>query len=166
MADSVAAMLILALLLVVITLMARATIAGGTMMDLASKAAFDRAEDRARTNISVTSVTASGTSVTVKLKNTGATSVADFDKMDFIISYVSSSATVITRLTHTAGTLAADQWKRTSISPDTLEPNTWNESETLTLDALLGNTLDSASTGTVAVVTPHGVDALGFFTVP
>ena len=166
MGDSVASMLILGLLLVVIALMARATITGGNLIDLASKAAFDRAEDRARTNISVTSVTASGTSVTVKLNNTGATSVTDFDKMDFIISYVSSSATVITHLTHTAGTLAADQWKRTSISPDNLEPNTWNDSETLTLDALLASTLDSASTGTVVVVTPHGVDALGFFTVP
>ena len=166
MGDSVASMLILGLLLVVIALMARATITGGNLMDLASKAAFDRAEDRARTNISVTSVTASGASVTVKLKNTGATSVAEFDKMDFIITYVASGATVITYLTYTAGTLAADQWKRTSISPDNLEPNTWNKPETLTLDALLSNTLDSASIGTVAVVTPHGVDALGFFTVP
>ena len=127
MADSVAAMLLLALVLAVMTIMARATITGGTMVDLASKAAFDRAEDRARTNISVTSVTASGASVTVKLKNTGATSVTEFDKMDFIITYVASGATVITHLTYTEGTLEADQWKRTSISPDNLEPNTWNE---------------------------------------
>ena len=161
MASNVAAMLMLALLLSIVTMMARSIIVSSGVMERASTAALDRAEDRAKTNLSVTSATAAGSNVQVKLKNTGATSISDFSKMDFIITYVSTAGggtTVTKRLTYTTGVLAADQWKTTSISPDNLEPNTWNRSETLTLDALLSGTLQSGTSSTVAIATPEGVD--------
>jgi len=169
MGDNVAGILVLALLLAVIALMGRAIIVSNTLMDITRRAAFERAEARAKTNFTITTTTASGTNITVAIKNTGETPIADLKAMDFIVEYTSTAGggtKVITWLNYTTGTLAADEWKKTSISPDNLEQNVWNERETLTLDALLSGTLQSATKGTVSIATPAGVSGTAFFTVP
>ncbi|MCH7662371.1 MAG: hypothetical protein IH859_00685, partial [Chloroflexi bacterium] len=66
MASNVAAMLILALLLSVITLMARSTIVSSGVMDRATRAALDRAASRAKTNFSIESVTVFGLALHTK----------------------------------------------------------------------------------------------------
>ncbi len=169
MGDSLASILVLSLLIVLISLSARAYFVGGTIVHLAEKDAFVRTEERARTDFRIKSLASSGSDLTVTVKNEGIVSFSDFAHMDFIVKYVATAGggtTVITRLTYTTGALAPDQWKKTSITPDNLEPNVWNRTETLTLDALLANTLQSGSTGTVTVATPNGVSATSFFTVP
>ena len=93
MASNVAAMLILALLLSIITLMARSTIVSSQVMEVATREALDRAAERAKTNFSIESIAAYGTTITVQLENTGATSASDFAHMDFIASYVSGGST-------------------------------------------------------------------------
>ena len=169
MAGNVAGMLLLALLLSVIVLMAQATIVSSALMEFTQRAAFQRAEARAKTNFTITSITASGSNITVAIKNTGETSIADFKDMDFIVEYTSTAGggtKVITWLNYTTGTLAADEWKKTSISPDNLEQNVWNERETLTLDALLSGTLQGGTEGTVSITTPAGVSGTAYFIVP
>ena len=169
MGDSLAAVLVLALLIVFISLGTRAYLVGDTVVRLAEKEAFDRTEKRARTDFRIEVSAPSGSSLTVTVKNEGIVSFSDFAHMDFIVKYVSTAGggtTVITWLTYTTGVLAADEWKKTSITPDNLEPNVWNRTETMTLDALVANTLQSGTTGTLTVVTPNGVAATGFFTVP
>ena len=169
MGDSVASILVLSLLIVFISLGTRAYLVGDTIIRLAEKDAFVRTEELARTDFRIKISTSSGSDLTVTVKNEGIVSFSDFADMDFIVKYVATAGggtTVITRLTYTTGVLAADQWKKTSITPDNLEPNVWNRTETLTLDALLGNTLQSGTTGTVTVATPNGVAATSFFTVP
>ena len=81
MGDNVAGILVLGLLLTVIALMGRATIASNTLMDFAQRAAFERAEARAKTNFTITSTTASGSNITVAIKNTDETSIADIEDM-------------------------------------------------------------------------------------
>ena len=168
MGENIATMLILALLITAMGLMARATIVSNRLLNDVTREAFERAEDRAKSSFSIETVAASGTGITVTVKNTGATAVADFERMDFIVKYVASGsgATVIERLTYTESTLAADEWEKTSISPDNLETNVWNRTETLTITSLLSNTLQSASTGFISVGTPIGVARVAFFTVP
>lgn len=157
MASNVAAMLILALLLSIITLMARSTIVSSGVMNRATTAALDRAAERANTNFSIESVTVFGTTITVKLTNTGATSTSDFAHMDFIASYVSGGSAVATRLAYTEGALGSDQWIKSSITPDNLEKDVWNETEILTLDGRLSSSPDTSTTSTIAVGTPDGV---------
>ena len=157
MASNVAAMLILALLLSVITLMARSTIVSSGVMDRASTAAIDRATSRAHTNFTIESVTVFGTTVTIKLKNTGSTSASDYTHMDFIVDYVGGGDTKIARLTYTESGLLADEWKKSSISPDNLEEDVWNQTEILTIDGRLSATPDRTTTATFAVGTPDGV---------
>jgi len=169
MGDNVAGILVLGLLLTVIALMSRATIASNTLMDFTGRAAVDRAEVRAKTNFTITSTTASGSNITVAIKNTGETSIADFENTSFIIEYTSTAGggtKVVTWLNYTTGTLAVDEWKKTTISPDNLEQNVWNETETLTHDGLLNGTLQSGTKGTVSIATPGGVSGTAYFTVP
>jgi hypothetical protein len=71
MASTVAAMLILGLLLTVITLIGRTTIVTSEVMERSRTAALDRAVERAKTNFSIESITVNDTAIRVKLKNTG-----------------------------------------------------------------------------------------------
>ena len=157
MASNVAAMLILALLLSIVTMMARSIIVSNGVMERASTAALVRAESRAKTNFSIESITVFGTTVTIQLKNTGSTPATDFARMDFIADYVSGASTTIARLTYTEGALFADQWKKSSISPDNLEKDVWNQTETLTLYGRLSSSPDTSTSATFAVGTPDGV---------
>ena len=111
---------------------------------------------RQDTNFSIESVTANGTAIRLVLKNTGSTSATDFAHMDFIADYVGGGPTISKSLTYTEGLLGADQWRKTFISPDNLEKDVWNETETLTLDARLTTSTDVSTTATVAVGTPDG----------
>ena len=169
MAGNIAGMMVLALLLTVIALMGRVTIVSSTLMEFSQRAAFERAEVRAKTNFTITSATANGSDITVTIKNTGEISIADFKDMDFIVEYTSTAGggtKVVTWLNYTTETLAVDEWKKTSISPDNLEQNVWNETETLTLDILLSGTLQSGTEGTVSIATPAGVSGTAYFIVP
>jgi len=157
MGSTIAAMLILGLLLTVITLIGRTTIVTSEVMERSRTAALNRATERAKTNFSIESVTANGTAIRLVLKNTGSTSATDFAHMDFIADYVGGGFTISKRLTYTEGLLGADQWRKTSISPDNLEPGVWNETEILTLDARLTTSTDVTTTATIAVGTPDGV---------
>jgi len=152
-----AAMLILGLLLSVITLIGRSTIISSEIMERASTAAIERSVARSNTNFSVESATVFGTTITTKLKNTGSTSASDFTHMDFIADYVAGGSSVISRLTYTTSGLLADQWKKNSISPDTLEQDVWNKTETLELVARLSSSPDVTTTATFGVGTPDGV---------
>ena len=152
-----AAILILGLLLSVITLIGRSTIVSSGVMERASTAAIERASARAKTNFSIESITVNGTSIRVKLKNTGSTPASDFTHMDFVADYVGGGSAISKHLTYTEGTLGADEWRKTSILPDNLEEDVWNGTEILTLDARLTTSTDVSTTATIAVGTPDGV---------
>ena len=163
---NVAALLVLAALLVMLTVLPRASIVSHTLVSLNMREAADRAGERARTNFSIQSatVTGGGADLTLQVKNEGLTSVSDFAAIDFIVDYTDvGSAQVIARLTYTAGALGNNQWKKTSISPAVFEPGAWNPGETMTLDAKLSPAQRSCGTGMVAVATPNGVSAAGSF---
>ena len=152
-----AAILILGLLLSVITLIGRSTIVSSGVMERASTAAIERASARAKTNFSIESITVNGTSIRVKLKNTGSTPASDFTHMDFVADYVGGGSAISKHLTYTEGTLGADEWRKTSILPDNLEEDVWNGTEILTLDARLTTSTDVSTTAPIAVGTPDGV---------
>ena len=96
-----AAILILGLLLSVITLIGRSTIVSSGVMERASTAAIERASARAKTNFSIESITVNGTSIRVKLKNTGFTPASDFTHMDFVADYVGGGSAISKHLTYT-----------------------------------------------------------------
>tara|TARA_Y100000758_G_scaffold200808_1_gene143444 strand:- start:85 stop:579 length:495 start_codon:yes stop_codon:yes gene_type:complete len=102
--------------------------------------------------------------LTVELKNTGFTTIFDFSQMDFIVEYLDSlDNEVITRLTYTTGALGNNEWTKTSISPDGFQPNTWDPSESVVLDAKLSPTQKAGTIAAITVSTPSGVSAISSF---
>ena len=131
-----------------------------TAVGLTSKEAVDRAGERARTNFAVVSAESGADTLKLELKNTGITSIYDYAGMDFIVDYtLTSDERVITSLTYTTGTLGDNEWQRTSLIPDDYQPNAWDPTEIITMDAKLSPTQKSDSQATVTVTSPNGVSA-------
>ena len=160
MGTSVAALIVLAVLITAVVLMARSTIVSNTVVGLATKSAVDRSGERARTMFITEAVTGSGSNLTLQVKNTGITSIWDFPHMDFIVTYTEPAGggtTVVSWLPFTEGGLGDNQWTMTIITPDDIEPGIWNPGERMTLDAVLAPPRKVGTIGTVAVGTPNGI---------
>jgi hypothetical protein len=169
----IAGLMIMSLVIMVVSFMLEAATSSDLMTTSAATQTIDSTGDRTRTNLEFVSTSEIVGELTVNLKNTGFTSVYDFSKMDFFVEYVDSvDNLVITRLTYTTGALANNEWKVTSITPDGFQPNAWNPSETIILDAKLSPAQKAWTTSTTTVVTPNGVAAVtpfgpdGFFWFP
>jgi len=169
----IAGLMVIALVIMVVSFMSQASIASDLATTSAATQTIDSTGDRTRTNLEFVSTSETVGDLTVVLKNTGFTPVYDFSQMDFIVEYVDSvDNLVITRLTYTTGALGNNEWKKTSISPDGFQPNAWDPSEVLTLDAKLFPAQKAWTTSTTTVVTPNGVAAVtpwgpdGFFWFP
>lgn len=169
----IAGLMIISLVIMVVSFMLQAATTSDLLTTNAATQTIDSTGDRTRTNLEFVSTSEIVGELTVNLKNTGFTSVYDFSKMDFFVEYVDSlDNLVITRLTYTTGALANNEWKLTSITPDGFQPNAWNPSETIILDAKLSPAQKAWTTSTTTVVTPNGVAAVtpfgpdGFFWFP
>lgn len=169
----ISGLMIITLAIMVLTLMSQVSVTSELETTTAATQTIDSVGDRSRTNIEFVRTSEIVGELTVDLKNTGFTPVYDFSHMDFIVEYIDSSDVVyVTRLTYTNGALANNEWKLTSIAPDSFQPNAWNPSEVITLDAKLSPAQKAWTTSTTTVVTPNGVAAVtpfgpdGFFWFP
>ena len=136
----------------------RTTLFGNVITDSAMKQATQLAGERARTIISIQATTGDNDPVTltVELKNTGATSITDFEDMDVVVQYPGGSG-LPQRLTYTESSSAASgQWNQSLTSTsDKFEPGLFNPGETMIIEAKPSTTEDE--TGRVTVATPNGV---------
>jgi len=161
---NVAGLMVLSLAIIILSLMTQVAISSSTDVGLSSTQSVDRAGERARTDLEMVRTLGGGGILRVQVKNTGLTSVYDYPNMDFIVDYLDpAGAQVIARLTYTTGTLADNQWKKTSITPNDYQPGAWNPTEIITLDAKLNPTQKSDTIATVSVATPNGVAAVSAF---
>ena len=157
MAVNIAGVIVIGVLIVVLSVMARTSIVSITVVGLSTLQGNDLIGEQTRTRLEFVSAQGGASDLTVKVKNTGLTSVFDYTEMDFIIEYLDSSSNQIsTHLTYTTGALANNEWKKNSISPDTHQPEAWDPNETITLDAQISPAQKADSTSTVRVVTPNG----------
>ena len=164
MAVNIAGVIVIGVLIVVLTVLARTSIVSTTLVGFSTFQGTDLTGARARTKLEFVSAQGGAGDLTLNIKNTGLTSVFNFAGMDVIVDYVDSSdIPVSTHLTYTTGVLANNEWKKTSITPDTYQPNAWNPNETITLDALISPIQKPDSTATVSVVTPNGVAVIWSF---
>ncbi|MBQ10973.1 MAG: hypothetical protein CMJ45_05425 [Planctomyces sp.] len=160
----VAGLMIITLAILVLTLMSQVAVTSELETTSAATETIDSTGDRARTNMEFVDSSAAFGELTVELKNTGFTTVFDFSQMDFIVEYLDSSDNeVITRLTYTTGALGNNEWTKTSISPDGFQPNAWDPSESVVLDAKLSPTQKAETIAAITVSTPSGVSAISSF---
>ena len=164
MAVNIAGVIVVGVLIVVLSVMARTAIVATTTVGVSAHLSNDLTDERGRTKLEFVGAVGGAGDLTLKIKNTGHTSVFDFAAMDVIVEYVDSPANQLsTHLTYTTGVLANNEWKKTSISPDTYQPNAWNPNETITIDVLLSPAQKTDTTATVRVSTPNGVTAAWAF---
>ena len=160
----IAGLMVITLALMVLTLMSQVSVTSELETTNAATQTIDSTGDRARTNMEFVDNSAAVGELTVELKNTGFTTVFDFSEMDFIVEYLDSSDNeIITRLTYTTGALSNNEWKMTSIVPDGFQPNAWDPSENVTLDAKLNPTQKAGTIAAITVATPSGVSAISSF---
>ena len=130
-------------------------------------AATLRQMDQLNTRLRVTGTAASGAgcdTFTATVTNPGETSIEDFGKMDLIADYTGTgSDKVAARLAYISGALAANQWRVSSIAPDTRDPNTWNPRETATFEFKVDPALSSTVSGAMVLATPFGVSDSAYF---
>ena len=160
----IAGLMIISLAILVLTLMSQVAVTSELETTGAATLTIDSTGDRARTNMEfVDSFVAVG-ELTVEFKNTGFTTIFDFSQMDFIVEYLDSLDNgVITRLTYTTGALGNNEWTKTSIVPDGFQPDAWDPSESITLDAKLSPVQKAGTIAAITMATPSGVAAMSSF---
>jgi hypothetical protein len=160
----IAGLMIIGLAILVLTLMSQVAVTSELETTGAATQTIGATGDRARTNMEFVDSSAAVGELTVELKNTGFTTIFDFSKMDFIVEYLDSADNkIITRLTYTTGALGNNEWTKTSISPDGFQPDAWDPSESITLDAKLSPTQKAGTIAPITVSTPSGVAAISSF---
>ena len=160
MAVNIAGVIVVGVLIVVLSVLARTSIVATTLIGRSTFEGNEMSGDQARTKLAFVSAQGGSGDITLKVKNTGLTSVFDFVRMDFVVEYVDASDNAVsTHLTYTPGVLANNEWKKISISPDSYQPNAWDPNEIITLDALISPTQKTDSTARVSVATPNSVSA-------
>ncbi|HEU0021444.1 MAG TPA: hypothetical protein VFR55_07215 [Dehalococcoidia bacterium] len=123
-------------------------------------------EARLESGLSVQSISASSADCGVftgpyvaGVANTGDLLYTDFSKMDALIDYRDSgSAPVAKRLTYGV------DWSVASITPDNLDPNSWNPNETALVNFTVSPALDLQTRGRLVLMTPQGVFDSAYFT--
>jgi hypothetical protein len=94
-----------------------------------------------------------------EVANTGNSPVADFSKMDVLIDYRDAgNAPVVQRLTYDV------DWSVAGISPDNVDPNSWNPGETASVNFSASPALDLQTRGRLVLMTPQGVSDSAYFT--
>lgn len=119
------------------------------------------------TDINATDINADETHIFVSLYNTGSTKIGDFDYMDVIVKYSSTSGTVKTiwiPYQEDAGT-SKNKWAVGDISPGLVNPGIFDPDEEMELDILLEDSLENGSTNWIMVATPNGARTSGYFKV-
>ena len=123
--------------------------------------AAERRTERVETLVSINSAKQGEphcANFTVEVDNPGQTSVADFSEMDFVAEYTGRDATnQATHLQYVSSIPAANQWTLSSITPDTLNPNTWDPEEKATFSFKLAPAMDAATPGSLTIGTPLAV---------
>ena len=127
--------------------------------------AEERAVERVRSDITITSITVTGPRVDVIVRNDGATSVVDFSRMDVVVQYQSGGSNLIKWIPYTTGSPQPNNtWTVLAISSDVIDPGVLNTGESMTIRVRLSPAVGSGTSNWVQVTTELGISASLFFT--
>lgn len=124
-----------------------------------------RSVERVRSDISLTSIDASGSDIDVTVQNDGATEVVDFSRMDVVVQYTGGGTTYVKYLDFTTESAPQpdDSWRVLSINNDVIDPRVLNGGESMTVRLVLNPVADSGSHW-LQVTTELGISTASFFT--
>jgi hypothetical protein len=128
--------------------------------------AEEQSIERVRSDIEITSISASGSDVDVTVQNTGATDIVDFSKMDVVLQYVGGSQNNIRYISFTTeGAPQPDNtWRVILVTNDVVDPGVLNQGESMTVRIKLNPAPDASSSHWVQITTELGISVASFFT--
>lgn len=122
--------------------------------------------ERVRSDITITSVSPSGSDVDVTVRNDGATPIVDFSRMDVVVQYQDTGGTQTKYIPFTTESAPQpdDTWRPLLLTDDVIDPGVLNTDESMTIRIVLDPAPASGSHW-VQVTTELGISASTFFTV-
>ena len=165
METSIPAAIVAAILMVSAMVLARTGYRSVDEMGQLWKELEARAAEQVHTGLTITNVTSSSPYVDADLRNDGSTTLAEYDRMDVIVQYVTGSgAPTLVWIPYTSGPLANNTWIVQGITNDAFEPGILNPGETLRMRIWLDPPAGGGSTNRLLVATDLGVTVSTTFT--
>jgi archaellum component FlaF (FlaF/FlaG flagellin family) len=165
METSIPAAIVAAILMVSAMVLARSGYRSVDEMGQLWKELEARAAEQVHTGLTITNVTSSSPYVDADLRNDGSTTLAEYDRMDVIVQYVTGSgAPTLVWIPYTSGPLANNTWIVQGITNDAFEPGILNPGETLRMRIWLDPPAGGGSTNRLLVATDLGVTISTTFT--
>jgi archaellum component FlaF (FlaF/FlaG flagellin family) len=164
----VATVIIITLLIVSVLGLTQVAMSTQATLSDSSRLMQERVSERTRTGVSSVAAVTSGDFVTVTLKNTGSTKLADYDKWDVILQYSDVSSSQVKWYPYGTG---VNQWKVAGIyqttSPAVAEladPGILNPGEEMVVTVNVSPNVKTGSTNLAVIGTPNGITASAVFT--
>lgn len=159
------ALLAVAILVLASLMLGRSSFTSIRVVTDAWQDAEERSVERVRSDITITSITTSGSTVDVTVQNNGATPVVDFSRMDLVVQYSSESSSYTKYLDYTteSSPQPSDTWRVVSINNDVINPRILNTGENMSIQIKLSPAPGSGSHW-LQVTTELGISASLFFT--
>lgn len=158
------ALLAVTIMLLASLMLGRSSFTSFQVLGDAWQDAEDRAVERVRSDIAITSVTVTGTRVDATVRNDGATQLIDFSRMDLVIQYQAGTSNYIKYLPYTASSPpAADMWTVTSITNDVIDPGVVDTGESMNIRIELNPAVGTGTTNWLQLTTELGISASLFF---
>ena len=163
----ITAVIMISLLVLLVFGVAQHLIASQAVISDSSRVMQDRLGERARTGLTPSSATVAplGDSLSVTLKNTGSTKLADFQQWDVILQYTGAddSSQVKWYAYPTQWTAQIYQ----SISPnvaEVIEPGILDPGEYVTVQVTISPAVKVGTTNSATIAAPNGIGATMVFT--
>lgn len=167
METAITALILIGLLIIVVVGLSQHSLAAQALISESSRSMQDRVGERTRTAITplAATTTPAGDYVTVTIKNTGSTKLADFSQWDVLLQY-----------TDVGGAFQAKwyaystQWTRqiyqtaSPPTPEGVEPDILNPGEEMVITIPVSPAVGTPTTNLATVTTPNGVTTSAIFT--
>ncbi len=129
-----------------------------------TKEMMDNKNAQLKTEIEIGNITANGQNINVTLNNTGHEKIREFSKMDVILHYYTGSPGTlkIIWMPYTDGIPENNEWTKTGISPDNINPGIFNPDEKMSIWIKVSDPVNSGNNW-LQITTPNGVSTSGYF---
>jgi hypothetical protein len=163
----ITAVIMISLLVLLIFGVAQHLLASQAVISDSSRAMEERLGERARTGLTASgsAVAPLGNAVTVTLKNTGNTKLADFQQWDVILQYTGADDSSQAKWYAYPSQWTAQIYQ--SVSPavtEVIEPGILNPGEYVSVQVTLSPAVKIGTTNVATVAAPNGIGATTIFT--
>ena len=160
------ALFALVIILLASLMMGRSGFTSFQVLSEAWQDAEERAIERLRSDITITSITVTnaGADVDVVVRNDGETPVVDFARMDLVVQYSDGTGSRTVWVPYTDPPLLDNTWTVLVVTDDVIDPGVLNAGESMTIRVRLNPPVGTGTNNWLQVTTELGISASRFFT--